>query len=262
MRLHGQTFLAYCTAYCLLLCACSVSVNAATDDASGPAAVTVTVNPTSKHPISPYIYGINIATTHRRLTDRLDLGSHWRQPLDRLQLGNQCLQRRQRLSVPERQFGLSSSREPGAAVSGLIAEDQKNGMASMVTVQMQGLVAGDDQWPGQRRKPSGQDTLQEGFLREEDGIERTIHASNRRSRTTTYTWTSSSGRSTGSSKARTSLAPSRRHSLCSSRWTMSPKLWKSTHLEIQGKTGISGGQLHCQEPSAWALRSRSSFRIW
>jgi hypothetical protein len=42
---------------------------------------------------------------------------------------------------------LSSSTVPAEAVRGFIAQDQNNGLASLVTVQMQGLVAGDEAGP-------------------------------------------------------------------------------------------------------------------
>ena len=39
---------------------------------------------------------------------------------------------------------LSSSTVPAEAVRGFIAQDQNNGLASLVTVQMQGLVSADE----------------------------------------------------------------------------------------------------------------------
>jgi len=59
MRLLGLALLFCCAAPCLVVC--GWSANAAADNSSSPAMVTVSVNPSIQHPISPYIYGINIA---------------------------------------------------------------------------------------------------------------------------------------------------------------------------------------------------------
>ena len=146
MRVHGLTFLVYCVAPCLLVCVCNAGANAATDSGSGRPAVTVTVNPSSMHPISPYIYGINFATKIDGVPTALTLdrtgGNRWTAYNWETNASN---------AGSDYQYqndnSLSSSKAPGAAVSVLIAEDQKNGMASMVTVQMQGLVAGDTSGP-------------------------------------------------------------------------------------------------------------------
>ena len=48
---------------------------------------------------------------------------------------------------------LSSSTVPAEAVRGFIAQDQNNGLASLVTVQMQGLVSGDESGPVSTSNP-------------------------------------------------------------------------------------------------------------
>jgi Glycoside hydrolase family 44 len=108
--------------------------------------VTVTVNSAITHPISPYIYGINFAakvaglpsgltcdraggnrlTTYNWATNASNAGSDWSYQNDN---------------------NLSSSASPAAAISSFIAEDQSRGMATIVTFQMQGLVAGDESGP-------------------------------------------------------------------------------------------------------------------
>src|SRR5262245_23748380 len=79
MRSRGLTFLVHCATAFLLSCACSAT--AATDSAVGPADVTVTVNPSNKHLISPYIYGINHASklegVPRGLTLDRSGGNRW-----------------------------------------------------------------------------------------------------------------------------------------------------------------------------------------
>src|SRR5271169_6398105 len=61
MRLHKLTFLIRRSTACLLMCACSASTIGAAPGTAAPT-VSVIVNPAIKHPISPYIYGINFAT--------------------------------------------------------------------------------------------------------------------------------------------------------------------------------------------------------
>jgi hypothetical protein len=133
MRLHGLTFIACCAALSLLSTACR-------------AAVTVTVNPSNKHSISPYIYGINFATKIEGAPSDLAFdrsgGNRWTAANWETGASNAGSD-----YLYQNDSSLTSSREPGAAFSVLIADDQKQGMASLVTVQMQGLVAADTNGP-------------------------------------------------------------------------------------------------------------------
>ena len=108
--------------------------------------VTITVNPTITKPISPYIYGLNfyfgetdpppMATLDR------DGGNRWTAynwETNASNAGSDYLY--------ENDDYLSASTVPAEAVRGFIAQDQNNGMASLVTVQMQGLVSGDESGP-------------------------------------------------------------------------------------------------------------------
>jgi Glycoside hydrolase family 44 len=108
--------------------------------------VTITINPTQTKPISPYIYGLNfyfgetdpppMATLDR------DGGNRWTAynwETNASNAGSDYLY--------ENDDYLSSSTVPAEAVRGFIAQDQNNGLASLVTVQMQGLVAGDEAGP-------------------------------------------------------------------------------------------------------------------
>jgi len=122
------------------------SANAATDITALRADVTVTVNPASKHPISPYVYGVNIASVVDGLPTALTLdrvgGNRWTAYNWENNASNAGSDWQY-----QNDSSISSSKESGAGVSALIAADQKNGMASIVTVQMQGLVAGDVNGP-------------------------------------------------------------------------------------------------------------------
>jgi hypothetical protein len=108
--------------------------------------VTITINPAQTKPISPYIYGLNfyfgetdpppMATLDR------DGGNRWTAynwETNASNAGSDYLY--------ENDDYLSASTVPAEAVRGFIAQDQNNGLASIVTVQMQGLVAGDESGP-------------------------------------------------------------------------------------------------------------------
>ncbi len=114
--------------------------------AASTADVTIIVDPTSTHPISPYIYGINDYTGHAggqpNLTLDRDGGDRWTAynwETNASNAGSDYLY--------ENDDYLTSSSVPGEAVRSFIAADQGRGMASLFTVQMQGLVAADESGP-------------------------------------------------------------------------------------------------------------------
>jgi fibronectin type 3 domain-containing protein len=118
----------------------------ATPTASTTPDVTITVNPTNTHAISPYIYGINfysgITGAPPDLTFDRAGGNRWTAynwETNASNAGSDYLY--------ENDDYLSSSTVPAEAVRSFIAGDQSNGMASLVTFQMQGLVAGDENGP-------------------------------------------------------------------------------------------------------------------
>ena len=122
------------------------STQASATPANTPVDVTVTINPANAKPISPYIYGLNfyfgetdpppMATLDR------DGGNRWTAynwEINASNAGSDYLY--------ENDNYLSSSTVPAEAVRGFIAQDQGANVASLVTVQMQGLVAGDESGP-------------------------------------------------------------------------------------------------------------------
>lgn len=132
------------------------AVNSAGDSANSsqvsatPAAptanVTITVNPATAHTISPYIYGINfysgITGAPPQLTFDRDGGNRWTAynwETNASNAGSDYLY--------ENDDYLSSSTVPAEAVRSFIAGDQSNNLASLVTFQLQGLVAGDEDGP-------------------------------------------------------------------------------------------------------------------
>jgi fibronectin type 3 domain-containing protein len=122
------------------------SAQASARPANTPVDVTITINPANAKPISPYIYGLNfyfgetdpppMATLDR------DGGNRWTAynwETNASNAGSDYLY--------ENDNYLSSSTVPAEAVRGFIAQDQGANVASLVTVQMQGLVAGDESGP-------------------------------------------------------------------------------------------------------------------
>jgi hypothetical protein len=108
--------------------------------------VTITIDPTQTHPISPYIYGINfysgITGAPSNLTFDRTGGNRWTAynwETNASNAGSDYLY--------ENDDYLSSSTIPAEAVRSIIASDQANNMASLVTFQLQGLVAGDENGP-------------------------------------------------------------------------------------------------------------------
>jgi hypothetical protein len=114
---------------------------------TGPVAnVTITIDPTKTKPISPWIYGINfysgITGAPPQLTFDRDGGNRWTAynwETNASNAGSDYLY--------ENDDYLSSSTVPAEAVRSFIAGDQSNGLASLMTVQLQGLVAGDESGP-------------------------------------------------------------------------------------------------------------------
>ena len=108
--------------------------------------VTITIDPNQTLPISPWIYGLNFYTGVTGAPARLDLdragGNRWTAynwETNASNAGSDYLY--------ENDDYLSSSATPAEAVRSFIAADQSLGMASVMTVQLQGLVAGDENGP-------------------------------------------------------------------------------------------------------------------
>lgn len=108
--------------------------------------VTITIDPSKTKAISPYIYGLNFyfgnsgAPAH--LTFDRAGGNRWTAynwETNASNAGSDYLY--------ENDNYLSSSNVAGEAVRSFIAQDQGQGLASLMTVQLQGLVAGDEQGP-------------------------------------------------------------------------------------------------------------------
>jgi fibronectin type 3 domain-containing protein len=107
--------------------------------------VTITIDPTKTHAISPWIYGINFDAggggTPTFTFDRAG-GNRWTAynwETNASNAGSDYLY--------ENDNYLSSSTTAAEAVRSFVAGDQAKGFASLMTVQLQGLVAGDENGP-------------------------------------------------------------------------------------------------------------------
>jgi fibronectin type 3 domain-containing protein len=118
----------------------------ATPTAPSAVDVTITIDPTKTKPISPYIYGTNFyfgnTDPSPLLTMDRDGGNRWTAynwETNASNAGSDYLY--------ENDNYLSSSTVPAEAVRSFIAADQSSGLASLVTVQLQGLVSADESGP-------------------------------------------------------------------------------------------------------------------
>ena len=105
--------------------------------------VTITINPAQTKPISPWIYGVNsyseVTGTPPQLTFDRAGASRWTAYNWETNASNGG-----RDYFFANDDNLSSSTVPDEAVRSFIARDQSNGMATLMTVPLQGLVAADE----------------------------------------------------------------------------------------------------------------------
>jgi fibronectin type 3 domain-containing protein len=118
----------------------------ATPAAAAVPDVTITIDPTNTHAISPYIYGTNFYSGNTGapplLTFDRDGGNRWTAynwETNASNAGSDYLY--------ENDDYLSSSNVAAEAVRSFIAGDQADGLASLVTFQLQGLVSADESGP-------------------------------------------------------------------------------------------------------------------
>jgi fibronectin type 3 domain-containing protein len=108
--------------------------------------VIITIDPTKTKPISPYIYGINfyngVSGAPPLLTIDRDGGNRWTAYNWETNASNAGSD-----YIYQNDGYLSSSNVPGEAVRGFIAGDQTQNIASLITVQLQGLVSADENGP-------------------------------------------------------------------------------------------------------------------
>jgi fibronectin type 3 domain-containing protein len=122
------------------------SNQASATPANAVADVTITIDPTKTKSISPYIYGTNFysgnTSPQPNFTFDRDGGNRWTAynwETNASNAGSDYLY--------ENDNYLSSSPTPAEAVRSFIAADQGAGLASLVTVQLQGYVSADESGP-------------------------------------------------------------------------------------------------------------------
>ena len=128
------------------------STQASAKPVSAVADVTITVDPATTRPISPYIYGTNFYSGNTlpqpHFTFDRDGGNRWTAynwETNASNAGSDYLY--------ENDANLSGSNVPAEAVRSFIAADQGAGLASLVTVQLQGLVSADENGPVSTTNP-------------------------------------------------------------------------------------------------------------
>jgi len=108
--------------------------------------VTITVNSANHHPISPFIYGINhyqgMTDPPANLTFDRAGGNRWTAYNWETNASNSGAD-----SNFDNDAYLSNSTTPADAVRAFIAFDQANQMATLITVQLQGLASADENGP-------------------------------------------------------------------------------------------------------------------
>ncbi len=119
--------------------ASATPVNAAVD-------VTISIDPAKTKPISPYIYGINFYSGNPGVSPLLTFdragGNRWTAYNWETNASNAGSD-----YIYNNDSYLSGSNVPAEAVRSFIAADQGQGLASLVTVQLQGLVSADENGP-------------------------------------------------------------------------------------------------------------------
>jgi hypothetical protein len=197
--------------------------------------VTVTINPAQTHAISPYIYGINEGVTGAPtdLTFARRGGNRWTAynwETNASNAGSDYLYQNDNF--------LSSSATAAEAVRSFIADNQANGMASLVTVQMQGLVAGDESGPVSTTNPP--DLTRFKQVVNQKSSQSVVPFTANPPTTDAYVYMDEflwsidqkfAGQSTFG------LSPATQHVFA--QLDNEPELWNSTHLEVQGPKPVT-----------------------
>jgi hypothetical protein len=122
------------------------STEASATPANATADVTITIDPTKTKPISPWIYGINfysgVTGAPPLLTFDRAGGNRWTAYNWETNASNAGSD-----YIYNNDNYLSSSNVPAEAVRSFVAGDQAVGAASLITLQLQGLVSADENGP-------------------------------------------------------------------------------------------------------------------
>ena len=198
--------------------------------------VTVTLDPATTRAISPYIYGLNAypdsATAPPLLTFYRDGGNRW----TAYNWENNASNAGSDYQYESDNY-LSSSSTPAEAVRAFIAGNQANGTASLVTVQMQGLVSADESGPVSIANPPDMTRFKTVVFKKSsqttDPFTITPSTSDAYVYMDEFVWALDQKFSGQGMFAANAATPT------FIELDNEPELWNSTHLEVQGKTGIT-----------------------
>jgi Glycoside hydrolase family 44/Fibronectin type III domain len=196
--------------------------------------VTITVDPSQTHAISPWIYGLNFYTGVSGAPPHLTLdragGNRWTAynwETNASNAGSDYLY--------ENDDFLTSSTTPAEAVRSFVAGDQSLGMASVMTVQVQGLVSGDESGPVSVASPPDLTRFKQVVDKKSTvnpaAFTETPSTSDANVYMDEFLWTMDQkipGIFGGNTSLPTFVSLDNE-----------PELWNSTHLEVQGSSAIS-----------------------
>jgi len=212
------------------------SADSAQDSATPSAApnVTITIDPTHTRPISPYIYGLNFYTgisgAPQHLTFDRAGGNRWTAYNWENNFSNAGSD-----YFYQNDNYLSSSTTPAEAVRSFIAADHGIGVASLMTIQLQGLVSADGNGPVSTTNPPDLSRFKQAipkkstitpapFTTSPDTTDAYVYMDE-------FLWALNQklpGIFAANSSTPTFVSLDNE-----------PELWNSTHLEVQGSTPIS-----------------------
>ncbi|HEX4426053.1 MAG TPA: glycoside hydrolase family 44 protein, partial [Terriglobales bacterium] len=205
------------------------STEASATPAHVAADITITVNPAQSKPISPWIYGINSyggVTAPPLLTvDRMG-GNRWTAynwETNASNAGSDFLY--------ENDDFLSSSSTPAEAVRPTIVADQSAGLASIMTVQMQGLVSADESGPVSVTNPPDLTRFKQVVDKKGSAFTVTPITTDANVYMDEFVWAMDQKIPGifGASPALPTFV----------QLDNEPELWNSTHLEVQGATAVT-----------------------
>ena len=199
--------------------------------------VTITIDPANTHAISPYVYGLNfysgITGAPPNLTFDRDGGNRWTAynwETNASNAGSDYLY--------ENDDYLSSSSVPAEAVRSFIAGDQGNRLASLITVQMQGLVAGDENGPVSVANPPDMTRFKTVVFKKstQSAVPFTINPPTTDGNVymDEFVWALDQ-----KFAGQSIFGPSPTTHPVFIQLDNEPELWNSTHLEVQGSTAVT-----------------------
>jgi hypothetical protein len=208
------------------------------------ATVTVTVSPSSTHLISPYIYGVNNAYTPSVFPAGTASALPSNLTFDRLG-GNRLTAYNWETNASNagsdylyENDNLFPGSTPASAVTNFITADQPAGLASLLTVQMQGLAAGDESGPVSVASPPDMSRFKTVVFQKSavSGAPFTLTPPTTDANVymDEFIWAVDQK---FSGQGIFGTAPSSQHVFA--QLDNEPELWNSTHLEVQGSKPVT-----------------------